>query len=120
MLNIINSFQNKDGDRNILNQAPNFKNNDQLNIQQKYEFQLLNNNNNQNIDFISDKNKNQDNNELIINKKAQNIQLICLIKKDGEDIKKTSLDVKLENYFDNKNIFNKRYVFLKFIDSNLN
>ena len=110
MLNIINSFQNKDGDRNILNQAPNFKNNDQLNIQQKYEFQLLNNNNYQNIDFISDKNKNQDNNELIINKKAQNIQLICLIKKDGEDIKKTSLDVKLENYFDNKNIISIQIV----------
>ena len=45
MLNIINSFQNKDGDRKILNQAPYSKNNDQLNIQQKYEFQLIHNNN---------------------------------------------------------------------------
>ena len=46
MLNIINSFQNKDGDKNILNQAPYSKNNVQLNIQQKYEFQLIHNKDN--------------------------------------------------------------------------
>ena len=104
MLNIINSFQNKDGYSNQLFQNIYSTNNSKLNNLQQKESQKngISNYANENKDL--GKNIEQENNKFIINEKTQNIQLMTIIKRDEKDLKKVLLEIKVQNYFENKNI----------------
>ena len=104
MLNIINSFQNKDGYSNPLFQKMYTTNNSKINNEQQKEVQKnsISNYTNENKDLNND--LNQENNKFIINEKANQIELITIIKKDEEDLKNISLCIKIQNYFDDKNI----------------
>ena len=78
--------------------------NSKLNNHQQKEFQKnsISNYVNENNELY--KNINQEINKFVINEKSKYIQLMTIIKKDEEDLKKILLDIKIRNYFDNKNI----------------
>ena len=111
MLNIINSYQNKDGYQKSLFHNSNSTNNIKINTKDKNELQTIMNNNYTNIIF--NRNKTQNNNEYIIDEKTQNIKLNVYINKDGNEIKQIPLDFIIHNYYDNKNIIS-----IQIIDNN--
>ena len=111
MLNIINSFQNKDEYPKSLYNNSYSSNNIKINTKNQNLFPNISDNYT-NINNIDDKMKNSKNNEFVIAEKTQNIQLNITIK--NVDIEtKIPLEIKIRNYYENKNIIS-----IQIIDNN--
>ena len=101
MLNIINTYSKKDGFGNYSLQASNINNNKIiLNNKTNNEAQSSKNNYLNNILEVKEK---IENNEFIINEKNQEIELNTFIIFDEKDSQTKSLNIKIKNYYNNKN-----------------
>ena len=104
MLNIINSFQNKDGYQKILYHHSNSTNNIKINTMITNESKPTSNKDYLNYISLDDEGNNSKNKEYINAEKTQNIELNILIKKEEKDPNQIPLEIIIHNYYDNKNI----------------
>ena len=104
MLNIINSFQNKDGYQKILYHHSNSTNNIKINTMITNESKPTSNKDYLNYISLDDEGNNSKIKEYIIAEKTQNIELNILIKKEEKDPNQIPLEIIIHNYYDNKNI----------------
>ena len=113
MLNIINSFQNKDGYTKSLYHNSYSSNNIKINTKTQNQFENRYNNDYTNTNIVCEEMKNSKNNEFIIAEKKQNIKLNITIKKSNIETKQVPLEIIIHNYYENKNIIS-----IQIIDNN--
>ena len=104
MLNIINSFQNKDGYPKTLYHNSNSTNNIKINTKKNDEFNSASKDDYSNHILQNDEGNNTKSNEFIIAEKTQNIKLNVSVIKEEQDIKQINLEIIIHNFYDDKNI----------------